>query len=139
MNPVHVYTSLSSRGLKSKERSAFYRIEMLTDTGRVAGLEGTFKVKGTINEAELLALIGALEHITKPCQVVIHTESRYIEKGFTKWLKGWAAAGWKNTKGKPVANREEWREILKRLKGKPFRIVYEDPDAKTPESRKKTK
>ena len=126
MNPVHIYTSLSTRAVRDSNRMAYYRLEMKTGNGKTAKVEGTFLVTGTVNQADLQALHGALTHLTRSCRLVIHTGSAYIEKGFTKWMSGWARAGWKNAKGKPVANRKEWLEVLKILNGKPFQVVFDN-------------
>ena len=126
MNPVHIYTSLSTRAVRDSNRMAYYRLEMKTGNGKTAKVEGTFPVTGTVNQADLQALHGALTHLTRSCRLVIHTGSAYIEKGFTKWMSGWARAGWKNAKGKPVANRKEWLEVLKILNGKPFQVVFDN-------------
>lgn len=130
MNPVHVYTSLSTRAVRDRERTAYYRLEMKTENGKTARIEGTFPVTGTVNQAELHALYGALTHLTRSCRLVIHTGSAYIERGFKKWMQGWVRAGWKNAKGKPVANRKEWLEVLKILNGKPFQVVFDDIEEK---------
>ena len=126
MNPVHIYTSLSTRAVRDSNRMAYYRLEMKTGNGKTAKVEGTFPVTGTVNQADLQALHGALTHLTRSCRLVIHTGSAYIEKGFTKWMSGWARAGWKNAKGKSVANRKEWLEVLKILNGKPFQVVFDN-------------
>ena len=126
MNPVHIYTSLSTRAVRDSNRMAYYRLEMKTGNGKTAKVEGTFPVTGTVNQADLQALHGALTHLTRSCRLVIHTGAAYIEKGFTKWMSGWARAGWKNAKGKPVANRKEWLEVLKILNGKPFQVVFDN-------------
>ena len=126
MNPVHIYTSLSTRAVRDSNRMAYYRLEMKTGNGKTAKVEGTFPVTGTVNQADLQELHGALTHLTRSCRLVIHTGSAYIEKGFTKWMSGWARAGWKNAKGKPVANRKEWLEVLKILNGKPFQVVFDN-------------
>jgi ribonuclease HI len=41
----------------------------------------------------------------------VHTDSRYLMDGATKWLKRWKANGWKTADRKPVKNDDLWREL----------------------------
>ena len=65
----------------------------------------------TNNRMELTAAIKALETLKKPSNVVLHTDSRYLLDGVTKWLKRWKANGWKTADKKPVKNEDLWRTL----------------------------
>ena len=65
----------------------------------------------TNNRMELMAAIRALQAIKKPSPVTIHTDSRYVMDGATKWLPRWQANGWKTADKKPVKNDDLWREL----------------------------
>ena len=65
----------------------------------------------TNNKMELTAAIEALKALTKPCHVVLHTDSQYVMKGITEWITGWKRKGWKNSQGKPVENRDLWEAL----------------------------
>jgi ribonuclease HI len=65
----------------------------------------------TNNRMELTAVIRALEALKKPSEAVIHTDSRYVMDGATKWLKRWKAGGWKTADKKPVKNIELWQAL----------------------------
>ena len=49
----------------------------------------------TNNRMELMAAIVALETLKRPCDVDIHTDSQYLQKGITDWIFGWKRNGWK--------------------------------------------
>jgi ribonuclease HI len=66
----------------------------------------------TNNRMELTAVIRALEALTQPCEVHLHTDSRYVIDGITKWIYGWQKNGWKNAQKKPVLNADLWQELL---------------------------
>lgn len=66
----------------------------------------------TNNRCELMGAIDALETLTAPSTVVIHTDSEYLQLGMTAWLPRWQAKGWRNSKGKPVENRDLWIRLL---------------------------
>ena len=60
---------------------------------------------------ELTAAIEALRALTRPCQVVLTTDSVYVKDGITKWIHGWLKNGWKTAAKKPVKNAELWQEL----------------------------
>ena len=66
----------------------------------------------TNNRMELLGAIEALRALKAPCQVTLHTDSRYVIDGITGWVFGWQRNGWKNAAKKPVANAELWQDLL---------------------------
>lgn len=65
----------------------------------------------TNNRMELMAAIGALEALKRPCEVWLHTDSEYLKKGVTEWLPQWKARGWKTAGRQPVKNRDLWERL----------------------------
>ena len=65
----------------------------------------------TNNRMELMAVISALDALRKPSSATIHTDSRYVMDGATKWLARWKANGWKTADKKPVKNDDLWRAL----------------------------
>ena len=65
----------------------------------------------TNNRMELMAAIRGLEELKRPCDVVIYTDSTYVQKGITEWLPGWKARGWKTADKKPVKNDDLWKRL----------------------------
>lgn len=70
----------------------------------------------TNNRMELTAAIKGLSALKRPCSVTITTDSQYLVKGMTEWMKGWQKRGWINSKREPVVNRDLW-ERLNELSG----------------------
>lgn len=61
---------------------------------------------------ELTMLIDAFSILTKPCEVRINTKCEHILSAFENgWLEKWKESGWKNAKGKPVANADLWQQV----------------------------
>jgi ribonuclease HI len=60
---------------------------------------------------ELTAVIEALAALNRPCRVVLHTDSQYVQKGITEWIRGWKARGWKTASKEPVKNADLWRKL----------------------------
>ena len=74
----------------------------------LSGAEGVT----TNNRMEMTGAIAALEALTRPCEVVVTTDSQYLAKGMTEWLSGWVKRGWVNSKKEPVLNRDLWEKLL---------------------------
>jgi ribonuclease HI len=65
----------------------------------------------TNNRMEMTAVLRALQALREPCAVRLHTDSRYVIDGMTKWMFGWIKKGWKTADNKPVKNEDLWREL----------------------------
>ena len=65
----------------------------------------------TNNRMELTAAIEALCALSKPCQVDIYTDSKYLQNGITQWLAAWKRKGWKTSAKKPVKNKDLWQAL----------------------------
>lgn len=65
----------------------------------------------TNNRMELMAAIQALEALKRPCKVEVHTDSQYVMKGISEWIRGWKVRGWKTADNKPVKNEDLWRRL----------------------------
>lgn len=70
----------------------------------------------TNNRMELMGAISALETLTRPCTVALHTDSQYLRQGITSWIHGWKKNGWKTADKKPVKNEELWKRLDAALK-----------------------
>ena len=65
----------------------------------------------TNNRMELMAAIAALEALTRPCAVTLHTDSQYLRNGVTQWIEAWKARGWRTADKKPVKNVDLWQRL----------------------------
>jgi ribonuclease HI len=72
----------------------------------------------TNNKMEMTAAIKALEAVSKDLPIVIHSDSQYVIKGATEWLRGWKAKGWRKADGKPVMNQDLWMQMDALLVGR---------------------
>ena len=66
----------------------------------------------TNNRMEMTAVIRALQALAEPCHVILHSDSRYVIDGMTKWIEGWQRKGWITSSRKPVLNADLWRELI---------------------------
>ncbi|MGJ8723347.1 MAG: ribonuclease HI [Roseibacillus sp.] len=66
----------------------------------------------TNNRMELRAAMAGLAALTKPCQVAIYSDSKYVvDANNQKWIEGWKKKGWKRGKGEKLANVDLWQEL----------------------------
>ena len=60
---------------------------------------------------ELQAAIKGLEALKKPSKVILTTDSQYVRKGITDWIRNWKAKGWKTANKSPVKNKDLWLRL----------------------------
>ena len=65
----------------------------------------------TNNRMELQAAISALKSLTRPCQIKLVTDSKYLMDGVNEWLPNWKKRDWKTASKKPVKNEDLWRQL----------------------------
>ena len=65
----------------------------------------------TNQRMEITAVVRALETLAGP--VLVRSDSTYVVNCFRdRWWEGWRRRGWRNSAGKPVANRDLWEPLL---------------------------
>jgi ribonuclease HI len=70
----------------------------------------------TNNRMELTAAIRALEALTRPSTVKLHTDSVYVRSGITSWMANWVRNGWLTSDKKPVKNADLWQALAAEVK-----------------------
>ena len=71
----------------------------------------------TNNRMELMAAIRALEALNRPAKVELHTDSKYLLDGITRWIKGWQRNGWLTSAKQPVKNADLWHRLVEAMDG----------------------
>ncbi|MDR1311991.1 MAG: ribonuclease HI [Burkholderiaceae bacterium] len=62
----------------------------------------------TNNRMELMAVIRAVQALKRPCRIILHTDSQYVQMGMTRWIHDWKRRNWKTADKKPVKNADLW-------------------------------
>ncbi len=65
----------------------------------------------TNNMMEMQAAIEALRAVSPEHSLTIYTDSQYVQKGMTEWVRGWERNGWKTSVGIPVKNADRWIQL----------------------------
>ncbi len=105
-NLVEIYTDGACRGNPGPGGWGV----VLRYNGNEKQLHGGEK-QTTNNRMELMAAIIALESLTRPCEVRLTTDSKYVMHGITEWMANWKKRGWKTAAKKPVKNVDLWQRL----------------------------
>lgn len=65
------------------------------------------EMETTNNRMEMMAVIQGLSALKKPSAVTVYTDSQYVQRGVTEWMKGWKAKGWPDR----IKNQDLWLRI----------------------------
>ena len=106
MSEVTIYTDGACRGNPGPGGWG----ALLLAGGTARELSGAVR-ETTNNRMELMAAISALEALTKPCTVELHTDSQYLHHGISDWIKAWKRNGWRTADRKPVKNADLWQRL----------------------------
>jgi ribonuclease HI len=105
-NSVTIYTDGACRGNPGPGGWGV----SLRYNGSIKNLYGA-EAETTNNRMELMAAIVGLESLTRPCNVIVYTDSKYVLEGITSWMVNWKSRGWKTATKKPVKNVELWQRL----------------------------
>ena len=105
-NIVHIFTDGACKG--NPGPGGWGAIMKYGDN--VKELNG-YSSKTTNNIMEITAVIEALKSLTRPCAIILTTDSNYVKNGITQWIHNWKKKGWKTANKKPVKNKECWLQL----------------------------
>lgn len=121
---VKIYTDGAARGNPDGPGGYGVVLNYVDRTGTLheRELSAGYK-KTTNNRMELLAAIRGLEALTKPCQVTLYSDSKYLVDAFNQnWIDSWIKRGWKKADKKPVKNIDLWKRLLEVMQ--PHSVTY---------------
>jgi ribonuclease HI len=121
---VEVWTDGGCQGNPGPGGWAF----VLRESGSTVERSG-FDAATTNNRMELTAVLQALTEIASRAQgtggeVVVSTDSQYVQKGITGWIHTWSRNGWKTSAKKPVKNSDLWMKLLALSRGLSIRWLW---------------
>ncbi len=74
----------------------------------------------TNNRMEMMAVIEGLAALTKSSKVTLYTDSQYVQKGVTEWMKAWKAKGWPSR----IKNQDLWLRIDEQVTKHDVKFVW---------------
>ncbi|MCL2718509.1 MAG: ribonuclease HI [Lachnospiraceae bacterium] len=121
---VKIFTDGSARGNPEGPGGYGAVVQFVDSCGRLHEREysGGYQ-QTTNNRMELIAAIIGLEALTKPCEVDLLSDSKYVTEAFNQgWIWNWQMKGWKTSTNKPVKNIDLWQRLLKAAK--PHKVSF---------------
>jgi ribonuclease HI len=106
VSTVEIYTDGACRGNPGPGGWA----ALLSVDGREKEIAGA-EALTTNNRMELTAVIRALESLRRPVSAKVFTDSQYVRRGITEWVRAWRARGWLTADRKPVKNQDLWQRL----------------------------
>lgn len=121
---VQIYTDGAARGNPEGPGGYGVLLEYVDSKGQLHTREySQGYIKTTNNRMELMAAIVGLEALTKPCQVELYSDSKYVIDAFNQhWIEGWIKKGWKRSGNQPVKNIPLWQRLLKAME--PHKVTF---------------
>jgi ribonuclease HI len=116
MEKIIIYTDGSSRGNPGPGGYS----AIIFDGENVKEIGGR-EERTTNNRMEIMAAIKALKSLpenAETCQnseaglMEINTDSEYLMKGITIWIKNWQRNNWRTKDKREVLNKDLWEELL---------------------------
>lgn len=131
---VKLYSDGSSRGNPGPGGYGTV-LQYVDSTGKLHEREFSEGFKDTTNNRmEIMGVIAGLEALTKPCNVTVISDSKYVTDTFNKnWIESWIKKGWKNSGG-PVKNVDLWQRLLKAMEPHEVNFVWVKGHAGHPEN-----
>jgi len=116
-----IFTDGSSRG--NPGPGGWAAIVIHSSNGTIRELGGRAE-RTTNNKMELKAVAEGLMHATSDTPIIVYTDSSYVIKGITQWIKGWKRNGWMTQAKEDVANKDIWIELDEATQGKQITWKY---------------
>ena len=109
---LHIYTDGGCSGNPGPGGWAYVMVQETFQGDKIFAEDWGAEENTTNNRMELSAVISSLAALkrleTAPKQLSIYTDSQYVQKGMTEWIKNWKSRGWKTSDKQPVKNKDLW-------------------------------
>ncbi|GBU28167.1 ribonuclease H [Treponema sp. R8-4-B8] len=110
-----IYTDGGCLGNPGPGGWAYVMVRQTFQGEQVIAKEKGAEKETTNNRMELTAVIMALRALKTmtdvPRQAAVITDSQYVQKGITEWIRNWKRNAWKTADKKPVKNQDLWIEL----------------------------
>jgi len=110
-----IYTDGGCSGNPGPGGWAYVMVQQTFQGVQVIAKEKGSQKDTTNNRMELTAVIMALRALKTmtgvPRQAAVLTDSQYVQKGITEWIRNWKRNAWRTADKKPVKNQDLWMEL----------------------------
>jgi len=123
--PLKIYTDGGCSGNPGPGGWAYVMVAETFQGDRILAEQWGAEKDTTNNRMELTAVIESLWALKTmnavpqnavlqnavPRQVIIYTDSQYVQKGSTDWIHKWKQNAWRTSDKKPVKNKDLWMAL----------------------------
>jgi len=113
--PLKIYTDGGCSGNPGPGGWAYVMVLNTFQGGNIIAQNKGAEKETTNNRMELTAVIEALLALKAmdgvPRQATVYTDSQYVQKGITEWIRTWKRNSWRTSDKKPVKNQDLWVKL----------------------------
>lgn len=125
MFKVNIYIETDAAGVRRQYRGYGVIVEFVRKNGEPETRDAYGTEEATGNQIMLMALIDSLKILKKPCAITIYMDNKYVSENIRQGrIYEWFANGWKTVRNEPIANVEEWRELMGLIEGHDITFAY---------------
>jgi ribonuclease HI len=124
-----IFTDGSSRG--NPGPGGWGTVVILKVKNEISNLEEVYvkelggrEEQTTNNKMELMAALQGLKNTGDATEIIVYTDSSYLIKGITQWIRGWKRNGWMTQAKEDVANKDTWIELDEAVQNKKISWKY---------------
>lgn len=118
MNEINIWTDGACSTKTKRGGWAYYSTLSQSDSSEVLFRVKSGNLENTTNNImELTAVISALSmlHPETLEKVIVHSDSKYVVDGVTKWIFTWRTNNWKTSNNKDVKNKSLWQLLFEKI------------------------
>ena len=109
---IHIYTDGGCSGNPGPGGWAYIMVLETFQGNKVLTEQWGAEKETTNNRMELKAVIASLEALKAmndvPRKLAVYTDSQYVQKGITEWIRNWKRNSWRTSDKTPVKNQDLW-------------------------------
>lgn len=125
MFKVNIYLAQDTASTSKYKRSHGFVIDYKKKNGEDETRQGFGETEETYHGATLICLLDAMELLTQPCEITVHSEDRFVLNMMKNNLEKWAETDFRNAKGDPLKHAELWEELWKIIAEKGHELEIE--------------
>ena len=89
---------------------------MIRAEGSLQKVYGLVNVMMTKYQAEITAIVDALDRFTRPAQITMHIDDWIATNVRDGHLERWQGNGWMTTRGTTVENKDYWQRLYNKMR-----------------------
>jgi ribonuclease HI len=113
--PLKIFTDGGCAGNPGPGGWAYVMVLETFQGDKILAEQRGAEIDTTNNRMELTAVIESLRALKTmgdaPRNAAVYTDSQYVQKGITEWIRNWKRNAWRTSDKKPVKNQDLWMEL----------------------------